>query len=180
MFLSLCPIYRKPLAGGLNLAFRVLFCHFETGTIVGEYVSAVERLSLRPEGIGVTLTKYFPLLILASSSLWAVPRLRLSSTVVGPVTVAQGAAAAAQDLEAYSVADRDVSSETENLRLTFSSTAPWVSAAASTARTCVRRAGICVPIRLTFSSINQSGIKTRSIGNLSRYNLVRSYFTISS
>ncbi len=100
----------------------------------------------------MTFTKYFSLLILASSSIWAVPRLRLSSTVVGPVTIAQGATAAAQDLEAYSVADRDVSSETENLRLTFSSTAPWVSAAASTARTCVRRAGICIPVRLTFSS----------------------------
>ena len=100
----------------------------------------------------MTLAKKLSILILASSPLWAVPRLRLSSTVVGPVTIVQGANATAQDLEAYSVADREFTAETENLRLTFSSTVPWVSAAASTARTCVRRAGLCIPVRLSFST----------------------------
>ena len=100
----------------------------------------------------MTVTKYLSILILASSPVLAVPRLRLSSTVVGPVTIAPGANAAAQDLQAYSVADRDVSSETENLRLTFISTAPWVSAASSVARACVSRPGLCIPVRLTFST----------------------------
>lgn len=100
----------------------------------------------------MTVPKYFSILLLACSPLLAVPRLRLSSTVVGPITIAQGANAAAQQLEAYSVADRDVSSETENLRLTLSSTVPWVSGTASPLRQCVRRAGQCVPIQLTFST----------------------------
>ena len=109
-------------------------------------------LSLRPEGICVTLAKYLSILALACSPLLAVPRLRLSSTVVGPITIAQGGNATAQDLDAYSVADRDASSETESLRLTVSSTVPWVAAAASALRPCTRRAGLCVPIRLSFST----------------------------
>ena len=101
----------------------------------------------------MTLTKYLPIAFLVvTAPLLAVPRLRLSSTVVGPLTVAQGANVAVLDLEAYSVADRDATAETENLRLTFSSTVPWVSAAGSTARTCTRRAGLCIPVRLTFST----------------------------
>ena len=100
----------------------------------------------------MTPTKKLFILIVASSPLLAVPRLRLSSTVVGPVTVAQGANAAAPDLEAYSVADREATAETENLRLTFSSTVPWVSAVASTPRACLRRAGLCIPVRLGFST----------------------------
>jgi hypothetical protein len=69
--------------------------------------------------IGVTLAKYISIILLAGSPLLAVPRLRLSSTVVGPITMAPGATATAQDLEAYSVADRDATSETESLRLTL-------------------------------------------------------------
>ena len=100
----------------------------------------------------MTIVKPLIIFTLASSTLFAVPRLRLSSTVVGPVTIAQGANATAQDLEAYSVTNRDATAETENLRLTLSSTVPWVSAAASTARTCRQRAGLCIPLRLTFST----------------------------
>ncbi len=112
----------------------------------------------------MTLAKYLSLVVLASSPLLAVPRLRLSSTVVGPVTIAPGANAAAQDLEAYSVADRDVSSETENLRLTLSSTVAWVSGTASALRPCVRRAGNCVPIRLTFSTQSlQAGVYSGTV-----------------
>ena len=74
----------------------------------------------------MTIVKPFIIFTLASSTLFAVPRLRLSSTVVGPVTIAQGANATAQDLEAYSVTGRDVTAETENLRLTLSSTVPWI------------------------------------------------------
>ncbi len=112
----------------------------------------------------MTLVKPFFIFALASSTLFAVPRLRLSSTVVGPVTVAQGANAGAQDLEAYSVADSDGPAETENLRLTLSSTVPWVSAAASAARNCTRRLGLCIPVRLTFSTQSlQSGLYTATI-----------------
>ncbi len=85
-------------------------------------------------------------------SLFAVPRLRLSNTVVGPVTVAPGANPAVQELEAYSVADRDTPAETENLRLAFTSTAPWVAARAGALRACARRQGQCVPVQLTFST----------------------------
>lgn len=112
----------------------------------------------------MTIVKPFFIFALASSTLFAVPRLRLSSTVVGPVTIAQGANAAVQDLEAYSVADRDASAETENLRLTLSSTVPWVSAAASTARNCTRRLGLCIPLRLTFSTQSlQTGLYTGTV-----------------
>ena len=137
-----------------------------SGTILGGNVSVnqTKKLSQRPEGISVTIVKPLFIFALASSTLFAVPRLRLSSTVVGPVTIAQGANAGAQDLEAYSVADRDVTAETENLRLTLSSTVPWVSGAASASRNCTRRQGLCVPIRLTFSTQSlPSGLYTGTI-----------------
>jgi uncharacterized protein (TIGR03437 family) len=101
----------------------------------------------------VTLIKQLPLLVLVSaSSLLAVPRLRLASTVVGPLTVNQGANVAATSVEAYSIADRDLTVETENLRLTLSSSAPWVTAVAQTARGCSLRVGQCIPLQLNFST----------------------------
>jgi uncharacterized protein (TIGR03437 family) len=100
----------------------------------------------------LTCPSRLALLLAAASTLCAVPRLRLSSTVVGPVSVAQGAAVQAQELEVFSVAASGINAETSNLRLTFSSTAPWVSASAAALRNCSKREGQCIPVRLTFAT----------------------------
>jgi len=83
----------------------------------------------------------------------AVPKLRLSNTVVGPVTVAQGQNATAPEVEAWGVTgERGLNTETSLLRLTFSSSAPWVSARVIAPRPCFGREGECLPIQLTFTT----------------------------
>jgi uncharacterized protein (TIGR03437 family) len=93
-----------------------------------------------------------PILVLAHPA-WAVPKLRLSNTVVGPVSVAQGQNATHPDLEAYgATGERGANTETSLLRLTLSSTAPWVTASVGGARQCFGREGQCLPIQFSFST----------------------------
>jgi uncharacterized protein (TIGR03437 family) len=77
-----------------------------------------------------------------SGSLWAAPQLRLSQTVVGPITVSQGSNAGNQQVFANNVGDGAL-----NLRLTTNVT--WLSVAAGPATQCSLR-GICIPINLSF------------------------------
>ncbi|MFN7919015.1 MAG: hypothetical protein U0Q16_02900 [Bryobacteraceae bacterium] len=95
---------------------------------------------------------YLVAFAMLASPLFAVPRLRLSQTVIGPISVAQGGSPEAQEIEVLSVDDAGVNAETASLRPTFSSTAPWVSAAASPVRNCTKREGQCIPVRFSFAS----------------------------
>lgn len=82
---------------------------------------------------------------LASTTLWAQPKLRLVSTTVGPLNFATGGVAPAQTLEAYN-------DGSGNLSLTATSNVPWMQAAIGGARACSQRAGTCLPINLAFQS----------------------------
>jgi len=106
----------------------------------------------------------FFLLLSVSSPLLAVPRLRLSQTVVGPVTIAQGANAPARSLEIFSVDAAGANSETAALRPTFTSTVPWVTASVGAVRNCERREGQCLPVNLTFSTASlQAGAHSATV-----------------
>lgn len=80
-----------------------------------------------------------------AASVWAQPKLRLSTTTVGPVTFAQGALAAGQTLEARNAGNG-------SLNLTLSSDVPWMTAAVGAARACTVLTGTCLPINIGFQS----------------------------
>ena len=80
-----------------------------------------------------------------AASVWAQPRLRLSTTAVGPVTFAQGAIAPGQAIEARNAG-------TGNLNLALTSDVPWMSAVVGAARACTALTGTCLPINLGFQS----------------------------
>lgn len=93
-------------------------------------------------------------LLFASFPLFGVPRLRLATTVVGPISASQGSSPQAVEVDAYAPANGENNSENElgTLRLTLSSSANWVNAATAARRPCRGREGDCIPIRLTFST----------------------------
>lgn len=88
-----------------------------------------------------------------ASPVFAVPKLRLSNSVVGPITVAQGGTATAPSIEAYgATGERSFNDDTGSLRLTVASTASWVSPALGTTRNCVGREGQCIPVEFRFAT----------------------------
>jgi adhesin/invasin len=99
-------------------------------------------------------TLLFSSFLISTFPLLAVPKLRLSSSVVGPVSAEQGTAPAAQEIEAWapSAGAGELNAETSALRLTFTSTANWVSASAGNRRNCISREGDCLPIRFNFAT----------------------------
>jgi uncharacterized protein (TIGR03437 family) len=81
---------------------------------------------------------------LSAAGLSAAPRLRLVSSTVGPVSIAQGSNGAAQSVEAYNLGDG-------SLNLVLSSSVPWIvpssgSPFSGTERACSSRPGICTPL----------------------------------
>ena len=80
-----------------------------------------------------------------AASAWAQPKLRLSTTTVGPLTFAQGAVAAGQTIEARNAGNG-------SLNLTFTSDVPWMTAVVGTARACTVLVGTCLPINMGFQS----------------------------
>jgi uncharacterized protein (TIGR03437 family) len=79
--------------------------------------------------------------------------LRLSDSVVGPVTIAQGGTATAPVVEAFGVTgERNFNNETSELRLSVSSTASWVSPALGSPRSCSSREGRCIPIEFRLAT----------------------------
>jgi uncharacterized protein (TIGR03437 family) len=85
------------------------------------------------------------LLLITSSLATAAPALRLTSTVIGPVSIAQGSAGPGQQVEAFNAGDGQ-------LNLAFSSTAAWAVASAQAAQNCSTREGRCIPIRIALQT----------------------------
>lgn len=108
--------------------------------------------------MGVTPATRFGFLLLASPLLvFALPKLRLENTVVGPVSVAAGAVAAAQVLEAYNAGDG-------SLRLAVSSNAAWVNPSVGAPRNCSSRPGSCIPITMAFATASLvRGVHTATV-----------------
>ena len=82
---------------------------------------------------------------LITAAAWAQPKLRLVSAAIGPVNATTGANATPQTLEVYNAG-------TGALNLALSSSVPWMQAAVGGARNCSQRAGVCLPINITFTT----------------------------
>lgn len=86
--------------------------------------------------------------LLFSGALSAAPLLRLVSTTVGPVSVAQGSNGAAQTVEVYNAGDGALSPKL------FSSVS-WITTSVGSPRACSSRPGTCTPLQI---SLNTSGL----------------------
>jgi uncharacterized protein (TIGR03437 family) len=96
-------------------------------------------------------------LFLLASTLTAAPRLVLSTTVVGPLSVAVGANGATQTLEAFNAGDG-------NLNLTASASASWLSATIGASQPCTTRSGNCLPVNIALNTSSLAfGAHTESI-----------------
>ncbi len=80
-----------------------------------------------------------------AAGLQAAPKLRLTATTVGPVSVNTGASPAQRTVEAYNAGDG-------TLGLAVSASASWLSAALGGARPCALQEGQCIPINISFNT----------------------------
>jgi uncharacterized protein (TIGR03437 family) len=92
-------------------------------------------------------------LALLSGCLFAQPRLRLSSTTVGPVSVTAGAANTSSVIEAFN-------SGTGTLNLTATANATWLSPQVGPSRSCTTRTGSCIPITMAITAPAAAGVQT--------------------
>ena len=88
-----------------------------------------------------------------AAALSATPRLRLVSSTVGPVSIAQGASGGVQTVEAYNAADGSL-----NLKLTSSVT--WISGTVGAQRACSSQPGLCTPLQF---SLNTSALPAGTV-----------------
>jgi uncharacterized protein (TIGR03437 family) len=88
-----------------------------------------------------------------AAALSAAPRLRLVSSTVGPVSIAQGASGGVQTVEAYNAADGSL-----NLKLTSSVT--WISGTVGAQRACPSQPGLCTPLQF---SLNTSALPAGTV-----------------
>lgn len=75
----------------------------------------------------------------------AAPKLRLTATTLGPVSITQGGNFNQQTVEAYNAGDGDLSLQT-------SASVNWLGANVGGARTCSLREGACIPVNITFNT----------------------------
>jgi uncharacterized protein (TIGR03437 family) len=91
-----------------------------------------------------------------SGILQAAPVLRLSSATVGPVSIAAGAAAPNQTVEAFNAGDG-------NLSLKLASSVAWISPSAGAPRACLatQAAATCIPLQFALDTARlPAGIQT--------------------
>ena len=92
--------------------------------------------------------------LLFAAGLQAAPRLRLVSSTVGPVSIAQGANGALQTVEAYNALDGA-------LNLSLSSSVSWIGASVGAQRACSSQPGLCIPLQFALNtSALPAGIAT--------------------
>jgi len=103
-------------------------------------------LGVVPAGVNRAILSLFFLLSLASSAL-AQPRLRLTETALGPISVAVGANGAAQTVEASNIGSG-------SLALSFSSNTTWLAASAGAQRPCqvALQQSVCIPVVISLST----------------------------
>jgi uncharacterized protein (TIGR03437 family) len=83
--------------------------------------------------------------LLCTAGVSAAPRLRLISSTVGPVSIAQGSNGGAQSVEAYNAADG-------SLNLSLASSVSWIAGSVGSQRTCSSRPGICTPLQFALNT----------------------------
>src|ERR1019366_4178373 len=82
---------------------------------------------------------------LCAAGLSAAPRLRLVSSTVGPVSIAQGANGSAPAVEAYNAADG-------SLNLSLTSSVSWIAGSVGAQRACTSRSGTCTPLQFALNT----------------------------
>jgi uncharacterized protein (TIGR03437 family) len=87
---------------------------------------------------------------LFAAGLQAAPRLRLVSSTVGPVSIAQGANGSLQTVEAYNALDG-------SFNLSLSSSVSWIAGSVGAQRACSSQPGLCTPLQF---ALNTSGLPT--------------------
>lgn len=85
------------------------------------------------------------LLVAMSTTLQAAPKLRLSTTAVGPVSISQGGTVNPQTVEAFNAGDGDLS-------LQAASSVSWLTVAVGGSRGCSQQAGSCLPVNINFQT----------------------------
>ncbi len=95
------------------------------------------------------LSRGLPLALAGVMCLQAAPKLRLSNTVIGPLSVAVGQNGPQQVVEAYNAGDGA-------LNLTVSAIEDWLAPAVGAPRPCTTRQGACIPINVT---LNTAGLQ---------------------
>ena len=100
------------------------------------------------------INRFLPLLLLFPGFLAASPKLRLSASTVGPLSVAQGGNGASQTVEAFNIGD-------SSLNLSLTSSVTWIGASVGAQRACASRAGVCTPLTFALNtSALAAGIST--------------------
>lgn len=82
---------------------------------------------------------------LCTAGLNAAPRLRLLSSTVGPVSIAQGSNGSAPPVEAYNVADG-------SLNLSFSYSVSWIVVTKGAQHDCSAPTGVCTPLQFALNT----------------------------
>ncbi len=85
------------------------------------------------------------LALLGGNAALAAPKLRLSNTAVGPVSIAVGQNGPQQVVEAFNAGDGA-------LNLSLSASDPWVVPTLGAARPCTSRQGTCLPINIALTT----------------------------
>ena len=102
------------------------------------------------------LLKSSLLVALSTTALLAAPKLRLSTTTVGPVSIAAGASSS-QVIEAWNAGDGALS-------LSFTSTETWATATVGASRPCTTRTGTCLPVTVAINTTGlAAGLRSASI-----------------
>jgi uncharacterized protein (TIGR03437 family) len=92
--------------------------------------------------------------LLSAGALSAAPRLRLVSTTVGPISIAQGANGAPQTVEIYNAGDGSLSPK-------LTSSVSWIGTSAGVQTNCVSRVGVCIPLQISLNTASlPAGITT--------------------
>ena len=89
-----------------------------------------------------------------AAGLNAAPRLRLVSSTIGPVSIAQGGVGPLQTLEAYNAGDGSLS-------LSLTSSVAWVGTSVGAQRACSSQPGTCTPLQFALNTSSlPAGIST--------------------
>lgn len=85
--------------------------------------------------------RFAALTLAMAAGLMAAPKLRLTNTAIGPVTIAAGSNGPTQVLEVFNAGDGA-------LNLTLSSSSPWVKLTVGASAPCTSQDGTCIPLQI--------------------------------
>ena len=122
--------------------------------------------------MGLTNLRLLGIVVLFAGVAAAAPKLRLSASTVGPVSVAQGANGATQTVEAYNTGDG-------SLNLAASASVSWISASVGGQTSCTTRTGACLPVAIALNTASLSAGTTTGIVTISDPNAVDAPQTIT-